>query len=275
MQLEPRYGDVPILRLDGDPSAICEPLVRQNRRLGNVLATLTDEQWVTGSRCDQWTVRDVIVHLNITNQFWTMSVGAGVAGEPTRMLDGFDPAATPLALGAGNEDSPAVVLEQFLEASAAWCSMLEGLSTDDWTKQAEAPPGHSSVSAVAHHALWDSWVHERDILLPLGESPEQAADEVLTSLRYATGLSASVEFHQGAGRTGEVGFVVSEPTGTFTLTVSDSDVSVVDGHETESAPIEADAVALLEGVSMRAPLPVEVDADVSWLFEGLQRAFDQ
>lgn len=274
MQLEPRYGDAPILRLDGDPSAIFEPLVRQNERLGNKLATLTDEQWAAGSRCEKWTVRDVIVHLGITNQFWTMSVAAGVAGEPTRMLEGFDPATTPLALGAGNDDSSADVLEQFLQASAAWRSTLEGLSSAYWEAQAEAPPGHLSVSAVAHHALWDSWVHERDILLPLGETPVQESDEVLSSLRYAMGLSASFEFHAGAGRTGEVGFLVNDPAGAFTLTV-DNDVSVAAGCSADSLVLEANAVALLEGISRRAPMPVEVGPDVAWLFEGLQKAFDQ
>ena len=239
-----------------------------------MLATLTDEQWATGSRCEKWTVRDVIVHLGITNQFWTASVAAGVAGEPTRMLEGFDPVATPLALGAGNEDSPAVVLEQFLDASAAWCSMLEGLSSSDWEALAEAPPGHLSVSALAHHALWDSWVHERDILLPLGETPVEEPKEILCSVRYAAGLSASFEFHAGAGRTGEVGFVVNDPAGAFTVTVSDH-VSVTAGQSAAVSPVDADAVALLEGVSMRAPMPVEVDPDVAWLFEGLQKAFDQ
>ena len=239
-----------------------------------MLATLTDDQWATGSRCEEWTVRDVIVHLAMTNQFWMASVAAGVAGEPTRMLEGFDPAATPLALGAGNDDSPALVLEQFLDASAAWCSMLEGLSSTDWEALAEAPPGHLSVSALANHALWDSWVHERDILLPLGETPVEEPDEVLCSMRYAVGLSAGFVFHAGAVRPAEVGFVVNDPAGTFTVAVSDH-VAVTAGHSADVCVVEADAVALLEGVSMRAPMPVELDADVAWLFEGLQKAFDQ
>lgn len=46
--------------------------------------------------------------------------------------------------------------------------LLGSLEAVDWEALAEAPPGHITVSAVTHHALWDSWIHERDVLLPLG-----------------------------------------------------------------------------------------------------------
>ncbi|HEY4610047.1 MAG TPA: maleylpyruvate isomerase family mycothiol-dependent enzyme, partial [Ilumatobacteraceae bacterium] len=59
------------------------PLTRQRRRLQAMLATLDDEQWMVQSRCDAWTVRDVVAHLVGVNAFWHASVKAGVAGNPT------------------------------------------------------------------------------------------------------------------------------------------------------------------------------------------------
>ena len=34
-----------------------------------------------------------------------------------------------------------------------------------------------SVRLLAHHALWDAWVHERDIALPLGRTPDVEPDD--------------------------------------------------------------------------------------------------
>ena len=40
------------------------------------------------------------------------------------------------------------------------------------------------MSDVLHHALWDAWIHERDVLLPLGVSPTEEPDEVAALLDW-------------------------------------------------------------------------------------------
>lgn len=274
MQLNPRYGSDPILTLDGDLSLIAEATIRQNRRLGAMLATLTDEQWSHPTRCSEWDVRDVIVHLGMTNQFWTMSVTAGLAGEPTRFLANFDPVASPREMGADNADSPSTVLQNFFDASDVWCSLLADISAEGWHQIGEAPPGHIAIGAVVHHALWDSWVHERDILLPLGEAPTEEVDEVLMSLRYSVALGSTLAISQGTGRTGSVTFDVEQPDAVFSLSVGE--VAVIETGAVDGAPvIAADAVSLLEGISRRAPMPVTPSEDAAWVFGGLKAAFDQ
>src|SRR3954452_14283843 len=101
MLLTPRYEGPPVLRFTGpinDPSV---PLLRQRRRLGATLRTLDDAQWATASRCEGWTVRDVIAHLVGTDQFWLVSITAALAGAPTRFLAQFDPAVTPALMVSG------------------------------------------------------------------------------------------------------------------------------------------------------------------------------
>ncbi len=274
MQLTPRYDSDPILALDGDPASIGAPAVRQTRRLVDRLGDLTEEQWAHQTRCDAWTVRDVIVHLTITNQFWAMSVLAGLAGDPTKILANFDPAASPLEMGATNVDLPDKVLADFAEATDGWAGVIEGLSDEDWRATAEAPPGHISVSAVVHHALWDSWIHERDIFVPLAGELIEEPDEISKSLRYAIGLGVTLDLSRDNARTGAVAFDVAQPTDTFTLVVEDS-ASVESGRVGEAPVVESDAVPLLEGLSLRAPMPVELGEDVAWVFEGLKAAFDQ
>jgi len=274
VQLNPRYGSDPILTLDGDLSLIAETTTRQNRRLGAMLATLTDDQWAHPTRCSEWDVRDVIVHLGFTNRFWTMSVMAGLDGDPTRALASFDPVASPLQMGAGNVDPPSVVLEGFLEASNTWCELLASISAEGWRQTGEAPPGHISIGAVVHHALWDSWVHERDISLPLGEAPTEDADEVLMSLRYAVALGATLAISHGTGGAGAVTFDVARPDSIFSLSVGE--VAAIETGAIDGAPvITADAVALLEGISMRATMPITPSRDIAWVFGGLKAAFDR
>ena len=87
---------------------------------------------------------------------------------------------------------------------------------------AEAPPGHLSVSVVAHHALWDSWVHERDILVPLGVVPAVEADEVAACLRYAAALAPAVALNGGAVAAGRLAITASDPDLDLLVEVGDA-----------------------------------------------------
>ena len=95
MKLTPRYDRPPIIEIAGAPDDQLAPVVRQRRRFEAMLADLGDDGWSAPSRCSGWTVHDVIAHLVGVNTFWEASVSAGAAGTPTRILTGFDPAATP------------------------------------------------------------------------------------------------------------------------------------------------------------------------------------
>ena len=99
MQIAPRYGDQPVMRIESligrSGHAVAPPA---QRRLATRLDDLDDDQWAAGSRCQGWTVQDVVAHLTTTNQFWALSITSARAGEPTRFLDGFDPVAVPAEL---------------------------------------------------------------------------------------------------------------------------------------------------------------------------------
>ena len=74
--------------------------------------------------------------------------------------------------------SPAATLEQFVETNQALFDAIESLDVDGWSTVAESPAGHVPIRLLASHALWDAWVHERDILLPLGMVPAEEPDEI-------------------------------------------------------------------------------------------------
>jgi uncharacterized protein (TIGR03083 family) len=274
MQLSPRYGTDPLITLDGPPDAILGPLVRQQARFVAELGKLDEDGWTERSRCDAWTNRDVIVHLDTATSFFAFAIRQGLAGEPTQFLATFDPVASPAQMVA---DAGAVsseeVLAKFAASSAAMAELLGSLDDDDWTVLAEAPPGHLSVAAVAHHSLWDSWVHERDVFLPLGIVPDEEPDEITASLRYVAALSPAFAVHHGRAQHGALVVDVERPDLTFAVEMTDH-VAVVAGDRDAELRLTGDAVPLLEALSLRAPLDQTVPEGSAWMLAGLAETFD-
>ena len=274
MQLSPRYGSDPVVTLDGSPAAILEPTIRQRRRLADALASFSEEQWAHPSRCAGWSNRDVIIHLDSTNNFWAFSIGAGVRGEPTQFLATFDPVASPAKLVAGSTGvSAGEALDRFVASTDALAAVLTSLSDDDWSARAESPIGHVSISVVAHHALWDAWVHERDILLPLGVEPIEEADEVTASLRYVASLGPALSVDGGTAAHGTLAVAVTRPAVSFVVEISDR-VVVRTGSSPADLLLAGDAVDLLEALSARKAMSQSVPAELAWMVGGLAVVFD-
>ncbi len=272
MQLTPRYDDPGLLRLDLDLGDLAGASARQRRRLADLLATLDDAQWAAPSRCDGWTARDVVDHLTTATGFWALSIGAGLAGQPTRIMATFDPVATPAAMvdrTKGGEE----VLAGLLAASEALDAALA--LVDDWSVLAEAPPGDVPLDALVAHALWDAWVHERDIALPLGLAAPVEADEVRPALVYCAALAPTFAVTQGDAGRGALVVDATDPDARFVVEVADG-VRVHDGPAPDGAVrLGGAAVPLLEALSYRAPLDHDVPEDGRWLVAGLGRVFDQ
>lgn len=278
MQLTPRYEGPDVLRLEvplGDPSI---PMIRQRRRLGETLAGLDGAGWSTASRCEGWSVQDVVAHLASTNQFWTVSIASALAGRPTRFLESFDPVATPAAIVEPTRKlAPGEVLSQYQSSVDDLANAVTGLSDEAWATRAEAPPGHIELRAVVLHALWDAWTHERDIMLPLGLSQAVEADEIQASLVYAAAISPTLLATLGSSRRGRLGVDASEPETSFVVEAGETVVvrpaSALAGDAVDAA-LRGDAVELIEGLTFRAPLAHDVAPEHVWLLGGLAQAFD-
>lgn len=274
MQLTPRYGADPIIQLEGSPSEIVAPFVRQRRRLADTLAGFSDEQWAHPSRCEAWTARDVVVHLDSTNSFWAFSIAAGLRGEPTRFLTTFDPVSSPAQLVSASTASNEEVLSSFTASTTALVDLLESLDGDQLQALAEGPPGHITISALAHHALWDSWVHERDILLPLDIAADEEADEIAGCLRYGSGLGPAFGIAQGCAEQGTLAVDVTGPEVAVLVSIDADRVLVSDTRGDADLVLTGDAVALLEALSIRRPLEQAIPSETAWMLRGLAEQFD-
>ena len=175
MQLVPRYDGPAVVDLDdvvGDPSG---PFIRQRSRLADLLVELGSDEWTAPSRCEGWSVQDVIAHLVGVNRYWIFSIGEGLKGRPTRLLASFDPVTVPAAMvERARGTPPSETLDGFRSTNDELAAMLNPLGDADWSALAEAPPGHVAIRVVVAHALWDSWIHERDVVLPLSRATSRS-----------------------------------------------------------------------------------------------------
>jgi uncharacterized protein (TIGR03083 family) len=276
MQIEPRYDEPAIVRLAED-ARLGEALVRQRRRLVALLGMLDDDCWQAPSRCAGWTVQDVATHLDGVNRFWHMSIAAGLEGAPTRLLSGFDPKATPAAMvAAAGSVTPAETLAALVEGSEALCQQVGALDREQWTTIVDAPAGHVPLHVLAHHALWDSWVHERDIALPLGLAPAEEPDEVMACLRFAAALGPAFALTVGTVSPATLVLETTDPDGRVVVEVSDH-VEVHDrltGATESTLVLHDDAVALCECLSTRTPLTHPVPDHLRWLVTSLAEVFE-
>ena len=275
MRVTPRYDGPAILEIDGRLDDQLVPVTRQRRRFAAMLASLADDQWHAPSRCEGWNVQDVASHLVGVDAFWHMSVGAGLSGEPTRMLTNFDPASTPaMLIEPMRALPPADVLAQLDASINRFLDVLASLDDAGWATPAETPPGYLPVRLLAHHALWDCWVHEHDVALPLGLVPPVEADEVAASMRYAAALSPGFLINDGPGCVGRFAVEARGPDIRFWLEVDGAAVHVHDGNAPAGTPtLRGDAVELTEALSIRAPLPADAPDEWRELVSGLTNAF--
>jgi uncharacterized protein (TIGR03083 family) len=275
VQLTPRYDAPPVLAVEpptGDPA---EPMLRQRRRLASVLGTFDDEAWAAPTRCEGWSVRDVVSHLVTTNQFWTISVASGRGGTPTRFLEAFDPVATPAQMvEAARHEPPADVLAAFTTSSEALADALVGIDGDAWATTVESPPGHVSLHAMVLHALWDGWIHERDILLPAGLTQAHEDDEVADCLVYAAALGPAFQASRGSDREGLLAVRATDPATHLVVHVGPAVRVAVGEAPAETAALTGRATELVEALSFRGPFPQPLDAADAWLLGGLGEVFD-
>lgn len=274
MKLVPRYDGPPIISIEGRPDDQFVPVSRQRRRLEDMLAGLGADDWAAPSRCDGWTVQDVVAHLVGVNTFWAASASAGLAGTPTRVLRDFDPAATPQLMVAPMRTlTPAEVLDQFVASNDAFLGAITDLEEPQWSMLAEAPPGHLPLRLLAHHALWDCWIHERDIALPLGSAAAVEVDEVASCLRYVAALGPALAFSSGRVCIGTFAVTASNPDVCFELEIGTSAL-VREGAASRDAPcLHGESVQLVEALSLRAALPSSAPGEWHAVLENLAIAF--
>ena len=179
------------LRIDEDLAAPAEAWRSQRARMGQWLDALPEDAWSGPTRCEDWDVTLLVRHLASGCQFLGYTLHKAAAGTATTLLTGFDTHVTVNAAAAMLGDlTPAQAREAMTVADASVEREFSALGPDGWMAAAEAPPGRVPAYLAVSHFLFDSWVHEYDLMVPRGEQPVLLVDEVVPVAAYILGLAS-------------------------------------------------------------------------------------
>jgi len=174
----------------GRPDEIAAAWISHRQRLRSWFAALTQDGWSGATRCTEWRVSDLAQHLVSGAQFLGYTLHQSGKGEATRLLEGFDSQKTAVEAAADFDgQTPQELLEHMTAMDARVQHQLGLLVGDAAAAPAEAPPGRVPAYVAVNHFLFDSWVHERDLLLPANELPVTEPSEAAMVASYVLALA--------------------------------------------------------------------------------------
>jgi uncharacterized protein (TIGR03083 family) len=229
----------------------------QRLRLVDLFGELEDKDWSAPTRCPEWSVHDVVRHLCDVTVTW-LGLLTGESPEHVGM-EGFDPRTTPAAwVERSATRRPVDTLADFGRASGVLLDEVDRLVRRRAVDRVPLPYGAVPWSIVVLHVFWDAWVHERDIVLPLGRVHE--SPEIESRAAAAFGLIISgVAFRLLGTPLYETVVLEGDGGGVFRLDVRDETVTVsLDGEERGGDALRGALPDVVDSLIGRAPQLGEV-----------------
>jgi hypothetical protein len=251
------YGATGVpLRIDGDVEDPANAWQSQRVRVRAWLAAVPDAEWTGPTRCDSWDMTLLVRHMASASQFLGYTLHQAGDGVPTNLLQGFDSHDTVEAAAALLGDmTPGETREVLATMDAAVDVEIDCMREHGWSALAEAPPGNVPADLAVSHFLFDSWVHEYDLMLPRGEQPTLNALEAEVTVRYLVGL-ASV----ASGSATSLDLRLANPDLRIGLEVVGDTVHVMVGSApTNGAVVEGSVSDFVDRATGRAAGPVRGD----------------
>lgn len=175
------------VQLGVSPAHAAEAIRSHRSRLLAEVQSFTPDDWAAQSRCSEWSVQDVVRHLVHLNTVQLDAVAAARAGEKFGFFSTFNPKQTPLEhLAAQGPDPVEATRAAYAETTQRLIAVADELAAEDADLLVASPVGRQPWHRSLLHGLFDSAVHERDVLVPLGRAPEPAppAAEVTAIAAY-------------------------------------------------------------------------------------------
>ncbi len=166
-------------------------LLVENSRAGyaileNLFAGLSDNEWATQSLCPDWDARGVFVHRVSVEHLLTGWAPSTEDPPPFHLVAEFETEVASL--------SNAALLDRGREVWAARAAHLDTMTQADVETPTITPTGIGTYGDFLRIRIFDSWVHERDVAIPLrrdtddsGQRAEYSLDEVVTAVGYIVG----------------------------------------------------------------------------------------
>jgi uncharacterized protein (TIGR03084 family) len=153
---------------------IIKALVAQCEELRELGAPLRTEDWNRQSRCDDWTLADVVLHLAQTNELAT----ASLQDRFQEVVDEFVRVGGAAATSVDDAADVRVALERNASAadifdrwSASADDLLAALRSADPHARVTWVAGRLSAHTLATTRLAETWIHTGDVACGLGVAP--------------------------------------------------------------------------------------------------------
>lgn len=227
-------------------------LAAHHARLIRGWREFTADQWDGPSRNSGWSVHETVRHVADC-----IERGAAAADpDDVASLDQFDPRSTPNEWLEGSSDETSeATIERFDVAARRFRDRVRTRLAIDDDARATTVYGEAHWTMNVAHLLWDSWIHERDVLLPLGiEQRSPGSEERLVGL-YGVFMSAvpSMLFDQEMAATVEL---VGHHRSTLSLSLDGQEI-ICEEEVGAAATAMGDLGPALDALAGRG-LPVDV-----------------
>jgi uncharacterized protein (TIGR03083 family) len=217
--------------------------------IDELLAGLSEQQWLVSTALPEWRVQDVVSHI-----IGTESSLLGIS-TPEPDCDVAELAHVHNPVGVMNEcwvrhlrdESPAAMLERFQAVTAERRKALADMDDETWNTTMPTPVGADTYGRFMRVRTFDCWMHEQDIRYAVGvwatddvllnPAAEQALAEMTSTLGYVVGKLG------GAPSGSRIAFALTGPLQRTVRVAVNGRGRVVDEFDGEpTATIELDAV---------------------------------
>jgi uncharacterized protein (TIGR03084 family) len=189
-------------------------LAEQQAETNSLLAGLATGDWARPTRCEGWTVADVVLHLAQSDE---MAVASVRGAFPTR----HQSSVTGWGGGSSVDESVALMVERERGATASdllarWSTAadhLTGLLKDmDLSTRVRWVAGYFSARTLATTRLSETWIHTGDVAAAVGVVPP-ATERLKLIARLAWRTLPYAFDHDGTTPSGPVAFRLTAPSG--------------------------------------------------------------
>ena len=175
---------------DLDPEHLLEVFGQQRRRFIAVLRGFGPGDWAAPTRCPGWSAHDVVRHLCDGT---AIGIAAGPGDRTLDITAGFDPRTTPgewMTASAG--EPPGATLRRFVAATEELLVLARERLAQGRRFDVHLPYGPMDWTVLMLHGFWDSWLHERDVLLARGTGHPTDGDATGYAAAYGVFIAATV-----------------------------------------------------------------------------------
>jgi uncharacterized protein (TIGR03083 family) len=255
---------------DFDPEHLLDVFGRQRQRFVAVLEGFDPADWASPTRCTDWSSHDVVRHLCDNNNT------AAAIQPDDRTLDitaGYDPRITPrrwLAASAG--ESPDDTFGRFVATTEERFALDRARLAQGRRFDVRMPYGPMDWTVRVLHGFWDSWLHERDVLLARGIEHPTDGDATVYATAYGLFIAAALASLFGA-QVQETLTLGGDGGGVFELDSSE-DVTLTVTRVTTAGPPAAEVADALAGRAPVAPLLGDLPANSRVALSGMADFFN-